>query len=375
MKKISIIFAMAVLFLHTTELFSQTEKGDWLAGGGGSLFFLKDNTSTQSSFTLSPRVGYFVRNNFALGLSMPVGYSNSWLRNSFDDYGFNNFSWGLGLFGRYYFLPNKTKLFLQGEYGITRLATRMPANSFPFKYSENKAFYRLGVGAVHFITPNVGVEAILDYRKQNVEFLNSERKGWNIEIGLFSYLGRKNSAGAEKAIALEAGSWLMGGGLGLSTVNNDRQNSRNFSISPRIGYFIKNRWAVGAVIPLTFYRLETNNSIAGNTTSSLSVTGNSLAMSAFTRYYFLPNRFKIYLQGQAGFISYHYQFGENVVAPSSSRTSTFGGFTYAVGAGMTYFIAPSVAVEATLDYRNQWRAENTQARILNAEIGLFLYLR
>ena len=67
--------------------FSQTEKGTYLIGVNSNLNFKFDSNSVQGTnfsrdagttkaFTISPEVGYAVKNNFFIGLGFSYGYSD-----------------------------------------------------------------------------------------------------------------------------------------------------------------------------------------------------------------------------------------------------------------------------------------------------------
>ncbi len=71
MKKILLI---AALFVTTLSVSAQTEKGKWLLGGSAAVLSSKANedADSETSFKVVPYVGYFINNNFALGLG--IGY-------------------------------------------------------------------------------------------------------------------------------------------------------------------------------------------------------------------------------------------------------------------------------------------------------------
>jgi hypothetical protein len=77
MKKI-----LPLLFLFVSALASaQTEKGSFMIGGNASVEFNKNDQNGDTgetktfSISINPQAGYFVANNFSLGLSLPVSIS------------------------------------------------------------------------------------------------------------------------------------------------------------------------------------------------------------------------------------------------------------------------------------------------------------
>ena len=71
-----IIFLLFPCF--TSEGFSQVDKKDWLVGGGlTGTFSLPRSGSRISSVVLSPDIGYFLFNKFAVGIDGSLGRSSS----------------------------------------------------------------------------------------------------------------------------------------------------------------------------------------------------------------------------------------------------------------------------------------------------------
>src|SRR5687767_3997835 len=77
-----------------TPSYAQTGKGSMLLGGNGGLRFDSENSQNIFNAYLSPRIGFFVIDKLALGISLPLSISTS------DD--FENSSIGISPFIRYY---------------------------------------------------------------------------------------------------------------------------------------------------------------------------------------------------------------------------------------------------------------------------------
>jgi len=67
----------ALLCAVSWRCYAQTEKGSGFAGMSASFGTSKQNNSSPSlnTFTLTPRGGYFLANNFAIGLEIPLNLS------------------------------------------------------------------------------------------------------------------------------------------------------------------------------------------------------------------------------------------------------------------------------------------------------------
>ena len=100
MKKTLVLIA---LILGNLTIFAQTQKGTFLLGAGTNFdfSFLSSQVSTESydsdkvknnSFEFTPRVGYFLVNNFVVGVDFVI--SNALQKNDGDVYKSNTFAAG-----------------------------------------------------------------------------------------------------------------------------------------------------------------------------------------------------------------------------------------------------------------------------------------
>lgn len=103
MKKI--IVAITVLSISTLTLQAQTEKGTTFIGGnfGINSNNTSKNTENESknySYSFSPKAGYFISDNFALGANLGISYSKTkYIPSGIDN---NMLSFGAGAFIRHY---------------------------------------------------------------------------------------------------------------------------------------------------------------------------------------------------------------------------------------------------------------------------------
>lgn len=119
---------MAALWAISWHCYAQTEKGTGFAGVSLSFGTSKQNSSspTLNTFTATPRGGYFLGNNLAIGLEIPLNLSK--LRSASytewndekgfyeDTYGPKEFSFGLSPFIRKYIdIKKNFKLFAQAN--------------------------------------------------------------------------------------------------------------------------------------------------------------------------------------------------------------------------------------------------------------------
>lgn len=178
MKTLTLFF-----FIVCTTLLSanaQITKGNWMVGGDAN-FNIDKTESTNSSgfsnsskffnFRITPAIGYFIEDKFALGLSPFLAFTNPEGSNN------NNISYGVGPFARFYFLKaeNKINLFAQTSYFFAQTdhpSVTSKSSSFEFK-----------TGAVMFFNSSVGLELTLNYinnKIKNSSEATSNRLSFNV---------------------------------------------------------------------------------------------------------------------------------------------------------------------------------------------------
>ena len=172
MKKIFLFISL--LFLLQTS-FSQTSKKSWLVGGSATLSSTKEGDITNTIIDISPRIGYFVANNFAIGLNTTI--------NATSDDGNKSSTNSFGPYFRYYFmnLGKNAKLFgnAQGIFGTENEGLG----------SSSLTGYGIAVGPSFFLNKCIALEFAVSYTstkagvesvKDNTTALNA---GFQIHFG------------------------------------------------------------------------------------------------------------------------------------------------------------------------------------------------
>lgn len=158
MKKIKLIIAVALLF--TVNANAQITKGNWMVGGNAGLNYIasKDNNNT-TVINLSPNIGYFILDKFAIGTLLNYDYEVS--KSSFGT--IESESTNLGPFLRYYFFKKDavTNIFLE------------PSYNFSLQNENKNTVLSSKVGSVIFLNSSVGLEISLKYSKYNFKYSNS----------------------------------------------------------------------------------------------------------------------------------------------------------------------------------------------------------
>ena len=186
MMKRTLVVLAAVHFCSICNC--QLTKKNWMIGGSLSFssqktqFPLNESKSTQ--FGITPKIGYFLADKWALGILGSFNY---------DIYSVNNIkskttTYGIGSFMRYYFLTTENKYNIQTECYASY------NNSKNNLQGKGGGFYSYGtlVGPVVYFNSSVGIELLLGYRGYK-EISNSTRNnGFHLNLGIQVHLESEN---------------------------------------------------------------------------------------------------------------------------------------------------------------------------------------
>jgi len=151
--------------------------------------------------------------------------------------------------------------------------------------------------------------------------------------------------------------------MSLSTTD-DFIHKPSFSISSMAGYFIGNRWTLGLDVGYSVSEITTLYLDAGNGDPVLdnSYTLGQLSITPFARYYFSVGKFAPFVEGGYGMNWYHH--GDGIESDNNS--------TYKIGAGLNYFVTPSLAVEGKFSYSRHEETATTNPISLGFGLQFFL---
>jgi hypothetical protein len=149
--------------------YAQTEKGTKMIGGSGAI-----NLQGGISAHLQPKFGYFVADGLAVGSGVLFGYSrwkNLDLRVHQQEVALRSLSVGLQPFVRYYFGETATtRVFVQANTSLT-YTNRSGYDYYYTPFDQSNSFTQTsvggGIGIVHFLTEQVGLEAQVAYRNNS----------------------------------------------------------------------------------------------------------------------------------------------------------------------------------------------------------------
>lgn len=162
---------------------AQITKTNWLVGGSANVYRQQEKllgTDIKStSIELSPNLGYFIVDKFAVGLQPSFGY----LYYTKSSYHSQSTSWSVGPFARYYFLPveNRTNFFASMAYQY-----------FSSSGGDSHDLLVFSGGPVIFFNSSVGLELTANYKIFKQHNTDNSSKTFFIAIGLQVHLEKDN---------------------------------------------------------------------------------------------------------------------------------------------------------------------------------------
>jgi hypothetical protein len=177
--KINKILFIAILFVAFSSN-AQIDKGNWMMGGSGAFGNFKttsgESSSTSTSITISPNIGYFFIDKLAIGLAGQFSYV--FPKEGDHTISSNNIS----PFIRYYFLEKEKEIniFSEARYEIMRMShSDLKADTFLIK-----------AGTVFFVNSSVGIEVALNYSTQKTN-QNFENRAIYVNVGFQIHLEKE----------------------------------------------------------------------------------------------------------------------------------------------------------------------------------------
>ncbi len=186
------------MFLVFTVL-GQTNQGNILIGGESNLNFSSFNSKWKSddgngkfgkttSFDFSPRVGFFIIDNLAIGAKLPISFQSE--KDDNNDK-FSSTSLAIAPFVKYYFGAKNIKPYLNGSFGFGTISMKDEPESGPSdNYSSGLFLYEFGGGLGIFFNDKVSLDISLGYtsktykdKEDNINNFRTIYSGIGLGIG------------------------------------------------------------------------------------------------------------------------------------------------------------------------------------------------
>lgn len=188
------IFAILPMLLFSLVAFAQLEKGTVLLGGGIGFNSTSEKTGIENkyqSFNVSPDIGYFIQDNWVIGVSLPLSWQDSRSNaNSTASHQLKTSSLGVGPFVRKYFpLVDKVSAFGQLSLGYGRQTTELTSGSSSSSSKANTFTANTNLGLSYFpktwMAVNLSVSP-LSYTKTSHSNSEYSNFGFNLSTSALS---------------------------------------------------------------------------------------------------------------------------------------------------------------------------------------------
>jgi len=176
------IYISTLFVLLAQTGFAQTEKGNFLIGGGLTMGSSKTTVTYPSptpgydaktfAFSMSPNVSYFIVDRLSLGLKPGYSYSDQKITEVVSTENKTR-SFSVGPQIRYYYPLKNWAVFSEVSYSFGWTTNDLiNPNTFPSENSVhgNLNLFTGGIGLTYFIRNNIGVEGLLYYNQNKYHY-------------------------------------------------------------------------------------------------------------------------------------------------------------------------------------------------------------
>ncbi len=189
MKKISALIIAGMAIFGTQQASAQIQKGNLMVGASLADMNIKlQKGNTDLSLSINPKIGYFIQDNVAIGAEVKLGFATNLAQNSIN--------YGIGAFGRYYVSSKQLELLKHARFFGEVNAGLVGDNIKPkgmSSVSTNGLGIGFGPGVAYFITPNIGLEALLKYNLGVGFGSSTTTNNFSIGFGFQIYLPTKKA--------------------------------------------------------------------------------------------------------------------------------------------------------------------------------------
>ncbi len=200
MKKLIVMAALAVFGVSnvTAQEDEKTygfDQGDVFLEGTFSYFSNKNNNepvTTESGFNFTPKVGYFVSEEFAVGAQLGLSSFKDEIESQNQTFEEKLTGYNVGVFGRYYFLDLGERFKTYGELGVNYSGTNYDDGIDGTDDRKANGFgANLGLGLNYFVTERFAISFvlsdILSYNSAKADEEGAEsRSSFNANLNVFN---------------------------------------------------------------------------------------------------------------------------------------------------------------------------------------------
>lgn len=193
----------------------------------------------------------------------------------------------------------------------------------------------------------------------------------------------------------EKGSFIISGKTGLDFTSNnvkykineqttDGPKTNTFNISPTIGYFVVDNFALGLAIDYKSTRTKQQTEIfdpnisGAYLTENTKETQNILSIVPNGTYFFSKGKTRPYLGAGLGLANAKYKSNYTSGEQFSYSNSNNTGFVWTANGGLLFLIAPTISIDLGLGYANYSFKDNgvkTSSSAFGANAGISVFLK
>lgn len=182
----TIIFSAATIMAANAQI----QKGNVMVGGNLTNINLGLDDPKIFSVDITPKAAWFIQDNVALG-----GYVNFGLETAKNSN--TTTSYGVGALGRYY-AGSDTEVLRHGRFFAEATAGIGGVNVSKGGGNTNGLNLSVGPGFAYFVTPNIGLEALLKYNGLVGFGSSTTQSNLNLSFGFQIYLPGQRTANKVK---------------------------------------------------------------------------------------------------------------------------------------------------------------------------------
>lgn len=190
MKKITTLLILLLIQIYSLmSLKAQTDKGNYLFGGQYTLVFSNKNindgsfATKQSTFEISPKIGYFIFNNIPIGLAFRYSYLNEIYNQKTN----TTTSFSLIPFVRTYFGNAKFKPYLHFGFGVGNEDNKSKDQQFLYNTYSKIFIYQLHTGLGIRLNKYILFDLGIGYDYETINHISGKYKTY--DKGINSTLG------------------------------------------------------------------------------------------------------------------------------------------------------------------------------------------
>jgi len=185
MKKIILIIIVSA-GLMATKVQAQIQQGNVLVGGNFANMNLGLNDPKVFSLDLTPKAAWFIKDNIALGGYINLGIATAKGSSTTTSY-------GVGALGRYY-TGQDVEVLRHGRFFGEATIGVGGVNVSDGGGNTNGLNFSFGPGFAYFVTPSIGLEALLKYNGLGGFGDQGYQSSLNLSFGFQIYLPGKSTA-------------------------------------------------------------------------------------------------------------------------------------------------------------------------------------